>query len=226
MSSTPSTRSSTDSYKTSLKIIKLGGSLLDLPDVGERLSQFLETELHPAIVIGGGSSAELVRQWNRSGLMDSHEAHWLAIAAMTFNGQQLSRNSRQFRMAANRNEVGVILESGKTPILDALSILRRDPAFSTMPETWDVTSDSISAMIACEWKADLCLLKSVHPGSNPLEHLDLYFETAVSALDEFEWVNLRADSENRDPVRLSPKTMQDFQPQASQQIKSLGGRVV
>lgn len=139
---------------------------------------------------------------------------------MTFNGQQLIRNSRQFRMAANRNEVGSILESGKTPILDVLSILRSDPAFSTMPETWDLTSDSISAMIACEWKAELCLLKSVHPGSNPMEHLDPYFRSAVSALDEFEWVNLRADSENPAPVRLSPQTVQAFPPQASQQIKS------
>jgi len=171
--------------------VKLGGSLLELSDCVERLLKFLETVANPVIVIGGGSPADYVRHWDRNGILSSHEAHWLAIATMSFNALQLVEGFNQFRLAANRADAAAIAELGKTPVLDVMSLLKSDQTFATLPESWDVTSDSISAFIARAWNAELCLLKSVDPGPNPAEHLDSYFCEAASGMPKIGWTNLR-----------------------------------
>src|SRR6516164_6648499 len=67
--------------------IKIGGSLFDLPRLGERLSTFLlELSPHlPVLVAGGGAIADHVREMDtRQGLGDE-KAHWLALRAVTLN---------------------------------------------------------------------------------------------------------------------------------------------
>jgi hypothetical protein len=205
--SIPSIRSSIDPLVATPKIVKLGGSLLDLPDYIQRLSGFIDTVVNPVIIVGGGPAADLVRQWDRTGILNCQQAHWMAIAAMSFNGLQLTQQCDQFRVAANREDSASIAAQGMTPVLDVMRLLRTDEAFSEIPESWDVTSDSISAFIAGAWTAELCLLKSVNPGSNPAEYLDPCFSHAASSLTEFEWVNLRSDMLRPDVVRLHPNTV-------------------
>ena len=49
----------------SLSVLKLGGSLLCLPDVGDRIVSFVEQNqiVNPVVVVGGGNAADLVRVW-------------------------------------------------------------------------------------------------------------------------------------------------------------------
>lgn len=200
---TPSTRSSTDSQTTPLKIVKLGGSLLGLPDCVERLTNLLSTLSNAVVVAGGGRAADRVRRWDESGLFSSHEAHWMAIAAMSFNSLQLAESSDRFQLVTSREECANITCQQMTPVLDVMSLLRTNDAFSKIPESWDVTSDSICVFIAREWNADLCLLKSVDPGPDPAKHLDHFFCDAAGSPGRFDWINLRSDTLKSHVVRLN-----------------------
>src|SRR2546422_294782 len=68
-------------------VVKVGGSLLDIPDLVDRLRGALAALATPRIilVVGGGSAAELVRQRSRLDNLGEDKSHWLAIRAMTFN---------------------------------------------------------------------------------------------------------------------------------------------
>ena len=72
-------------------VLKLGGSLFDLPDLKNRLSEFLGqlTDCRPLLICGGGRSADLVRQWDSIHQLDATTAHWLAIGAMQLNERLL-----------------------------------------------------------------------------------------------------------------------------------------
>src|SRR5436190_16042609 len=86
---TPSGDQNTDSSHADSQtiVVKVGGSLLDLPDLADRLHQFLASCETPRLilVIGGGPVAELVRQRDRHDDLDCDKSHWLAVRAMSFN---------------------------------------------------------------------------------------------------------------------------------------------
>ena len=176
-------------------MVKLGGSLLDVVDLAYRLLAAVNDVDIPIVVVGGGSAADLVRQWNRQGLVDNTEAHRLAIAAMSFNAQQLVASDRCLVLVKSKDAALEASLDGRLPLLDITSVLLAEQAVSTqyppLPESWEVTSDSIAAWLACAWNGDLRLLKSVPSGSAPLNHIDVWFEQASRGLEKLTWINLR-----------------------------------
>ena len=74
-------------------LVKLGGSLLDLPDLGPRLAAFLNAQPPgpPLLVVGGGAGADRIRELDRAGrFYRADQAHWLAIRAMTSNDRRVA----------------------------------------------------------------------------------------------------------------------------------------
>ncbi|MDC0274171.1 hypothetical protein OAK91_05515, partial [Planctomycetaceae bacterium] len=69
----------------SLVVYKLGGSLLDLPDLGQRLMRLWSRrpeEERRLLIVGGGKFADVVREWDaRFGLGDE-DAHELAVMSL------------------------------------------------------------------------------------------------------------------------------------------------
>ena len=69
-------------------VIKVGGSLLDWPELPRRLIQFLEQrqakdpEFRPVLLCGGGPFADSVRRLDRTHHLGDFAAHRLAIQAM------------------------------------------------------------------------------------------------------------------------------------------------
>lgn len=184
-------------------VLKLGGSLLSLPDLHRRLDRVLQRYCSSSLllVVGGGAAADLVREWDRVHQLGDETAHRLALEAMTLNGHCLSALLNRTAIVKHPAECDSCWERNRLPIIHAASFV---PALETeygerLSRTWDVTSDSISAWIAGRIAADrLVLLKSVDaPEADALEacdDVDPGFSTMCRHIRYVEWINLRADS--------------------------------
>lgn len=176
-------------------MIKLGGSLLDLEDLTDRLLGVIRDIPLPLILTGGGPLADSVRQWDSNGLVTDREAHQLAIAAMSFNATSLARRDHRFSVVASHKEALDRGRQGQIPLLDAMEVLAAEEGrrldLPVIPRSWDVTSDAIAAWLARAWGAELWLLKSVDP-IDVERDVDRWFFKAAAGLSEFCWVNLRS----------------------------------
>ncbi len=209
----------------SLTILKLGGSLLDLPDVVLRISALIRRHeiAQPLIVPGGGEAADLVRAWSVRFSLSELAAHWLAIEAMSLNARLLAaadcavQTDHALQLVSTRAAAVEALAKNRLPVFDAAAGLRcaevqeiddcGAPPAEALPQSWNVTSDSIAAWLALRWQANsVWLLKSVGTDGKTCDELaaagaiDQHFATCACAVREILWVNLR--SSPHDPVRL------------------------
>ncbi len=189
-------------------VVKIGGSLLDLPDLGTRLGVLFARHAsdHLLLFPGGGDAADLVRGWqSRFGLTDA-EAHELAIASLDFNAALLARITPGGCVVRSRDETAAAWSRGQRPILAPSQFLsdeeQREPA-GALPQTWHVTSDSLAAWTAIRWPSEeLWLGKSVPcPAGNATVAtqdgaVDPYFSIAAGRLQRVGWCNVR-DEEPR-----------------------------
>ena len=142
-------------------VVKVGGSLYDLPDLGSRLRAFLRDQCARASVIlvpGGGPTVDAVRLLDRLHALGEETSHWLALRALTLNAHFLAALLPPTRIVGaldewNRSEVA---------ILDVHAFARADELRpGRLPHIWAVTSDAFAARIAVVFNADaLILLKS------------------------------------------------------------------
>ncbi len=144
-----------------LVVVKVGGSLFDLPALGGRLSRWLG-ELGPARVLlvpGGGAAADAVRDLDHHQRLGEETSHWLALRAMSFNAHFL-----QALLPSSSVVARPWPDSARGPcLLDAYSFARFDDRSpGSLPHSWQVTSDSVAARAAVVGDAaELVLLKSV-----------------------------------------------------------------
>ena len=146
-------------------VVKVGGSLYDLPDLGARLSRWLDTDARVAppapvlLVPGGGAAADVVRNLDRRHGLGEEAAHWLALRALGFNAHFL----------AALLGAPVVQEyeprGGRVQVLDAFAFLRADEerhGTATIPHSWEATADTVAARVAVAVQGRrLVLLKSV-----------------------------------------------------------------
>jgi len=197
-------------------VYKLGGSLLSLPDLGERLGAVLSRrrDSRPLLVVGGGEAADVVRRWDELHGLGAKRAHWLALQAMILNESLVEHLLPSARIVRCRDESETAWQTEQVPILCAHDFLRSEEAAlaganggenptAVLPHTWDVTSDSIAAWVALRWPASgLVLLKSrslaqrdpqsKRAGERP-DLTDPYFSTLAPRLRSIEWINLRVE---------------------------------
>jgi aspartokinase-like uncharacterized kinase len=148
-------------------VVKVGGSLFDLPDLGPRLGQWLTTLAKPEILLlpGGGPTADLIRDLDRTHHLGEEAAHWLALQALSLNAHFLARLLSPFAQPVVIEEPDVcdsLWRNGRLPILDAHRFARADEGRpGCLPHRWSVTSDSVAARVAVVAGASqLTLLKS------------------------------------------------------------------
>lgn len=187
---------------TPIRVVKLGGSLLALPDLAARLRCWLDSQppMHTALLVGGGRLADAVREYDRLHALDEEAAHWLAVGAM----QLTARLAAALLPEAMWIEAVDHLDNAASSlsIVDPWHLLRDADRRSPHPllAGWQVTSDSIAARLAelcgaCE----LVLLKSALPGEASVaaaaaaRYVDAFFPQALS-LPNVRCVNLRDDS--------------------------------
>jgi len=147
-------------------VVKVGGSLFDLPELGSRLTQWLATFASAQILLvpGGGATVDVVRDLDRCHALGEEAAHWLALHAMTLNAYFLASIlvSLKATVVSDFQECRLAWEREGLPVLDVFSFCRADDNHSDhLPHTWSTTSDSIAARVAIRLNAQkLILLKS------------------------------------------------------------------
>jgi aspartokinase-like uncharacterized kinase len=134
-------------------VIKVGGSLYDLPELGPRLRAFLEAlpDDDRLVVPGGGAAADVVRALDARHGLGQEVSHWLALRACTLNAHFLRALLPGARITAWPHS------GAGLAILDPLAFAEADAA---LPACWDATSDSVAARAAIVAGAELVLLKS------------------------------------------------------------------
>ncbi|MBC7968103.1 MAG: hypothetical protein H7Z17_19505 [Fuerstia sp.] len=197
-------------------VVKLGGSLLTLPDLAERLREVVRL-LHPLkvlIVVGGGAAADEIRRLDGICRLTATQAHWDAIAAMTHNADVLSRVCGCLPVVANRIDAAAAWKQHDAVLLNTTTFLREEQTLHSrsLPESWSVTSDSIAAFVALHWPAgQLVFCKSCDLMSPNIEQLcqedllDAWFPNLASPLHrsgmQLQWLNLRAATPQLQPIR-------------------------
>jgi aspartokinase-like uncharacterized kinase len=146
-----------------LTVVKVGGSLYDLPDLGPRLRRWLETLTGTVVLVpGGGPTANAVRELDYWQNLGEEKAHWLALQALSLNAYFLADLLGQALVVAFERHLSG-MPPGLMPILSPSSFALDDEGRPDhLPHTWDVTSDSVAARFAIVSGArSLVLLKSV-----------------------------------------------------------------
>lgn len=195
-------------------LYKLGGSLLDLPELSNRLTSLLERRrtARPLVVVGGGAAADLVREWDRKHSLGDEPAHRLALRAMQLNERLLAALLPRATVVSTREAAAAAWSESRLAIVSAFDFLAAEEATlrsesgtsaaatswagRPLPHTWDVTSDSIAAWIALRWPADeVVLLKSTAPPpkwrSEPGDFVDRHFREMAASLPHVDALNLR-----------------------------------
>lgn len=140
-------------------VIKVGGSLFDMPDLAARLRRLLARIDAAQIVLfpGGGAAADVVRDLDRAQGLGEDASHWLAVRSLTLNA---------FFLHALLPEIPVAFWPvvPERAILDPYAFVAADESHPDhLPHLWQVTSDSLAARAATLLGAEeLLLLKSTH----------------------------------------------------------------
>lgn len=184
-----------------LRVIKVGGSLFELADLGDRLQSFLgeQSASRSLLIAGGGPLVNEVRRLDRIHPIAESVAHWICIDLMSITGrllaQQLSRN-----LVSSFDSL-LEPETPNSVVFDPSAWLREvEPHTDGMPLPvgWEVTSDSIAARLATVLSADeLVVLKSKLPQNKDLlkmaddGYVDQAFPKFADALPAIRFVDLR-----------------------------------
>jgi len=194
----------TEQVRPSL-IVKVGGSLLDWPELSERLPGFLQGLGDPAkrtlLLAGGGATVDLIRALDPIHHFGEERSHHLAIQALDLTALILSNILGNSRVIFDESEFAACWDAGTYPILAPSRLLGGDLNLEgdALPESWEVTSDSIAAWLAARLRVErLVLLKSAnvpHETSRSLAArlglVDPYFPRIASGLKWVESRNLR-----------------------------------
>lgn len=171
--------------------VKLGGSLLTRHDWPSRLAELLDgiaTDVR--IVVGGGPVVDGLRQLDAACRQPAEFMHRLAIEAMGMNARTVAE---ALRLPLLRDLPHSPCQRG---VVEPVAWLESGH-FDILPAGWEVTSDSLAAMVACLCQEPLLLLKSTRPpesnGQNLLTDLaamrwiDPVFPSAAASLSGLAW---------------------------------------
>ena len=189
-----------------VRVVKVGGSLFDLPDLADRLCRWMacQSAAHHVLVAGGGVLVEQVRQWHRQQPIDETATHWMCIDLMRTTARLLqARLPESVLTGDDRVLVQRIGQPGTTAFCMAEWLRHVEPRLpgTRLPCNWEVTSDAIAGRLAVVLAAgELVLLKSKEPPSTQVDLASLAAEGIVdpmlprlaAELPPVRIVNLRA----------------------------------
>lgn len=161
-------------------VVKVGGSLLGSPELERWLGLFAKfSDGNIIIVPGGGVFADAVRDAQKVSKISDKCAHKLAVLAMDQFGLLLANMNPDLAVARSEMEIDERIWQHRCIVwLPSQMVLAED----TIPQSWDVTADSIAAWMADKMNAQqLVLLKSDKPDG---EKLSLRMMSESGVVDE------------------------------------------
>ena len=101
-------------------LIKLGGSLLNLPNLRQVVQDLLQLGVpgSPVITVGGGAIVEEVRAWDQVHQLGEERAHWLALEATGLNEQLLLALFPEWRLVRSFSQLIAAEHDGYVPDYD------------------------------------------------------------------------------------------------------------
>lgn len=149
----------------SVAVVKVGGSLYDLPDLGSRLRRWLAeqfADVRIVLIPGGGGTADVIRHLDRRHRLGEETSHWLALRALTVNAHFLAALLPPACVAGTIDALRATWENNLLSVLDVHEFAREDEERpDRLPHSWAVTSDALAARVAIVLRArHLVLLKS------------------------------------------------------------------
>jgi aspartokinase-like uncharacterized kinase len=183
--------------------VKLGGSLLDLPDLPDRISAWLNTQGEGShlFFVGCGRLGDVVREYDQQLDLGETVSHRMCLSLLSVTAE----------IAATRLHFPLVGEASpqhRAAVFDPRDWLHQHesaPHGPPWPRTWATTSDSLAATLAVELgSTELVLLKSSSSpeinGSHDefLAHwaatgyVDQHFPLAARPLATIRVVSLRA----------------------------------
>lgn len=202
-----------------VRVIKLGGSLLTLPDLKTRFEAWCAEHPHPLtlVVVGGGGLVDAVRRIHDVHSLPESFAHWCCIDLLEQTARLAHQILPQVSLLETRDELDGIFSDQEVPSPSTAGILAivqvrlffaREQGNMGLPESWQVSSDSIAAVLSRTYAAEeLVLMKSAAPpaGSADLRALaaagmvDEVFPTVAGAIPKVCLVDLKGyQSQDRD----------------------------
>ena len=139
-----SLRGKVGALNSRLVLVKLGGSHATGPYLKDWLTGIAAEAGSIAIVPGGGPFADAVRTAQASIGYDDRAAHAMAMMAMAQFGCALRSLNPALTLAASRSAILRAIKDGKVPVWSPEPMARA----AALPETWDLTSDSLAAWLA------------------------------------------------------------------------------
>jgi aspartokinase-like uncharacterized kinase len=146
-------------------VVKVGGSLLGWPELRPRLRRWLSTlDANEIILVpGGGTTADVIRDFDRAHGLGEENAHWFALRSLSLNAHVLAALLPSGEVVDDLTACSRCWIDGRMPVLDAHAFAVADEGRpGCLPHVWDATSDSVAARVAVVAGAgSLILLKSV-----------------------------------------------------------------
>ncbi|HTV34176.1 MAG TPA: hypothetical protein VME69_13955, partial [Methylocella sp.] len=143
-----------------ITIIKFGGSLAlqQQPQCAAWLDALAVSSSPLILVPGGGPFSDQVRRAQALMRFDDRSAHRMALLAMAQFGLALAAHRPLFIPAQSHEEINQALEQKKIPVWLPESMVLAAPE---VPQSWEMTSDSLAAWLAGVMAAPrLLLIKS------------------------------------------------------------------
>lgn len=162
-------------------VVKIGGSLAASADLTRWIEMIAAAGAGRVVLVpGGGPWADRVREMQRAENLDERTAHRLALRAMEHFGQILVEMNPRLAAAKDGGAIRAALGAGRIAVWMPHDMAIGD---SAIPESWEVTSDSLAAWLARELGASrLVLVKS-------LPAIEL--QPSLEAMARLGWVDPR-----------------------------------
>ena len=189
-----------------IRVVKVGGSLLDLPDLPNRIRSWLaaQSAAHHVLIPGGGPFVEHLRKWHAVQPIHETAAHWMCIDLMSVAAHYLHQRLPEIPLVEDDRWLCQRLGDRACTIFGVAPWLRQNEARlpgERLPASWQVTSDSIAARLAYVLGADeLVLLKSALPEASEscditrlvqAGYVDAMFPRFAQGIRSCRLVNLR-----------------------------------
>jgi 5-(aminomethyl)-3-furanmethanol phosphate kinase len=209
-----------------LRVIKLGGSLLDFKELKGAFKEWLaeqSTALN-LVVAGGGEIVESVRTLDQTHHFDPSFTHWVAIDLMNTTARIAAHILNAPLLITDPGSLSLtVLETKRNACkgvcADGMAVVAPHAFYSPdlvqlddhpLPESWECTSDTIAAYLAVLTQADeLVLLKSSLPvgfAKGPLAHEQIEQISEAGIVDcTFPAIAKRIASVRAVNLRLNPR---------------------
>ena len=137
-------------------VVKLGGSLFRSKELDAWLSEIARVGKGLAVLVpGGGPFADRVREAQAHWAFDDGTAHHLAILAMEQYGRMLAGLEPALATCDSSEAIRAALDQGRVPVWMPSRMCLGRPE---IPESWEVTSDSLALWLAGEIGASRVIL--------------------------------------------------------------------